>query len=289
MPQEPSQIQEVLISEIELTSLLRRGDVDQDKLAGLARSMEEVGLLSPVRLARSTGEGKKYALVDGLHRTLGGLKLGWKAIPAIVEDKPFSEGEHLHKGLVGNNQRIDNTPVETAEGIARLMEVTGWNATTVAAKLGFSDTKVSNLLKLLQLPEAIRERVHRGEIAPSTAVELGRAKDRDQQESVAAQIVAGELSTRDSVAGSIRSGRNGGVNTAAAPSRVTAKLDGARAVTVTGESIDLEAFIETLEEVLGKARRARTQGVAVGTFIKMLRDQAKAGGEWGPGGTGGVT
>ena len=62
--------------------------------------------------------------------------------------------------------------------------------------------------------------------------------------------------------------------TAPSPSRVTAKLAGGRAVTVAAESVDLDAFIETLEEVLGKARKARTQGIELGTFAKMLRDQA---------------
>jgi hypothetical protein len=58
-------------------------------------------------------------------------------------------------------------------------------------------------------------------------------------------------------------------------SRVTAKLGVNRAVTVLGESLCLESFIEILEELLGRARKVRSQGVELATFAKMLADQAK--------------
>src|SRR5438045_2657979 len=129
MPQE--QIQDVPLSEIELIPLLRR-TLDEEKLAGLVQSIREVGLLYPPRLTR---EGEKYVPADGYHRILALMKLGCKTIPAIIEEKPLSEGEKLQKGLIANTHRIENTPLEKAEAIARLMEITGWNASTVAEKL----------------------------------------------------------------------------------------------------------------------------------------------------------
>ncbi len=270
MPSE--QIQDIALSEIELVPLLRK-TIDEEKLAGLTQSIREVGLLYPPRLTR---RGEKYLPADGYHRIVALMKLGRKSIPAFVEDEPLGEGDMIRKGLIANSHRVENTPLEKAEAIARLMELTGWNASTVAEKLGFSNATVSRLLSLLDLPEPIRERVHRGDIPLSAACELARVEDGPTQAALATEVASGRL-TRDALSGSLKSLKKGATATAAAsagPSRVTAKLGSGRAVTVMGESIDLEAFIEALEEVLTKARKARTQGIEVGTFAKMLRDQA---------------
>ncbi|MBX6312464.1 MAG: ParB/RepB/Spo0J family partition protein [Isosphaeraceae bacterium] len=266
------QIQEVLIAMIVMIPLLRK-HVDEEKLAGLMQSIQQVGLLYPPRLTR---HGDKYLPADGYHRILAMMKLGHKSIPAIIEEKPLSEGEMLHKGLIANNQRVENTPVEKAEGIHRLMEVTGWNASTVAEKLGLSNATVSRLLALLQLPEEIRERVHRGEIPASTAYGLVRAKDGETQAALASQAASGQI-TRDAVAGTVRSQNGGDKNgSQGRTSRVCCKLGSGNSVTVCGASLDLEDFIAALEEVLAKARKARSQGIEVTTLAKMFRDQARA-------------
>jgi ParB family chromosome partitioning protein len=266
----PEIIQAVPLEEIELVPLLRKS-IDQESLAGIVQSLREVGLLYPPRLIR---RGDKYVPGDGYHRILAAHKLGWKTIPAIIEEKPLTEGEMIQKGFIANSHRIQNTYMEQAEGIGRLMVVTGWNATTVAAKLGLSNATVSRLLSLLELPEPIRERVHRGDISLSAACELAKVEDGEAQASLAGQVAAGKLS-RDALAGSVKSRKRAASTPATtAPSRVTAKLGGGRTVSVVGDSLDLEGFIEMLEEVLTKARKARTQGIEVGTFAKMLRDQA---------------
>ncbi len=271
----PELIQKVPIAEIELVPLNRKS-IDEEALAGLIQSFQEVGMLYPPRLTR---KGGKYIPADGFHRVLAAMKLGWEEILAIIEEKPLDEGELIQKGLIANSHRIANTPLEKGEAIKRLMDVTGWNASTVADKLGFSNATVSRLLSLLELPEPIRERVHRGEIPLSAASELARVKDGEEQAELAAKVASGRL-TRDALSGSLKSRKNGtapeapAAGVAPSPSRVTAKLAGGRAVTVAADSVDLDAFIAVLEDVLGRARKARTQGIELGTFAKMLRDQA---------------
>ncbi|WP_169974028.1 ParB/RepB/Spo0J family partition protein [Tautonia rosea] len=266
------QIAEIPLAEIELVPLLRKS-IDEERLEGLMQSIREVGLLYPPRLTR---RGEKYLPADGYHRIVALMKLGRKSIPALVEEEPLGEGEMIRKGLVANAHRVENTPLEKAEAIDRLMGLTGWNASTVAEKLGFSNATVSRLLSLLELPEPIREQVHRGDISLSAASELARVEDPGAQASLAADVASGRL-TRDALSGSLRSRRRkptpGGV-AAAGPSRITARLGGGRTVSVVGGGIDLEAFIEALEEVLAKARKARTQGIEAATFAKMLKDQA---------------
>jgi ParB-like chromosome segregation protein Spo0J len=164
-----------------------------------------------------------------------------------------------------------------ATAVYGLMQKTGWNASTVAERLGFSNAKVSRLLAVLQLPGEIRERVHKGEIPLTSAVELAKVGG-DTQAALASQVAAGAL-TRDALSGTVKSqrnGRNGNENSQGGASRVCCRLSSGGSVTVCGESLDLEEFITALEEVLAKARKARSQGIEVSTLAKMFRDQAKA-------------
>jgi ParB family transcriptional regulator, chromosome partitioning protein len=266
-------IQEVPISQIDLVAMMRRG-IDEEKLESTACSMAEVGLLQPVRLVPGK---EKFGLVDGFHRTLCRLKLGFDTVPAIIEKTPLPDAVRLQKAFISNVHHVKNTPIEMAEAIDRLMQLTGCNATTAAKKLGLSDTATSNLLKLLKLPEPIREQVHRGEISASAATRLVDVADGETQQSLAEQVAAGKL-TRDALIGKLKAARrNGEARPSSRTARMIARLDAERTVTVTGDAMDIDAFIQTLEELLAKARKARTQGVEVATFAKMLSDQAKAG------------
>jgi ParB/RepB/Spo0J family partition protein len=266
-------IQEVAFADINMIPLLR-GQIDETKLAGKIRSIEEVGLLCPPRLTR---QGDKFVPVDGYHRLLALMKLGRKSAPAIIEEKPLTEGAMLQKGLIADAHHSELTSTEKAEGIARLMQITGWNASAVAEKLGLSNATVSRLLALLQLPEPIREKVHRGEIAASAATQLVDVADGEEQQLLAEQLADGTL-TRDRLIGKLKAARkNGQAKAPRRAGRIVARLDSERTVTVVADAMDIDAFIETLEELLGKARKARTQGVEVATFAKMLSDQAKAG------------
>jgi hypothetical protein len=86
--------------------------------------------------------------------------------------------------------------------------------------------------------------------------------------------LAASGATRDQLAGAARRSRQT-AEKCEPVRRVTAKLAGNRSLTVQGVIASLDDFIAAAEEVLAKARKARTQGVEVGTFVKMLADQAK--------------
>ena len=248
-----------------------RTEFDPETLRGLAESLKEVGQLVPIRVRRADG---RYVIVDGARRLPAARIAGLTTIAVIVEGKDLCRGEVTQRQLIANCQRADLNPLETSNALHGLMEATGWNASTVAGRLGFSNATVSRLLSLGQLPETIRERVQRGEIPLSAASELARVADGETQEALATQVASGTL-TRDALTGAIRSSRNGKGSSQAGVNRVSCKLP-TGTVTVAAESLDLEAFIAALEEVLAKARKARTQGIEVGTLAKMFRDQARA-------------
>jgi ParB family transcriptional regulator, chromosome partitioning protein len=211
--------------------------------------------------------------VDGERRFRAAKLAGFTSIAAIVEGKQLCAGEILQKQLIANCQREDLSRMEEAWSIDRLMTETGWNGSAVAGRLGMSVATVSKLLKLLQLPEPIQQQVHQGQIGLTAALELLKVDNGDAQAALATEVAAGRL-TRDALAGSLKAKKNGRRKSGGSASRVTAQLGSGRAVTVIAESIDLETFIEALEEALAKARKARTSGVEISTFTRMLRDQA---------------
>jgi ParB family chromosome partitioning protein len=265
------QIQDVAISDIDLVPQLRRSPPDEEQLVGMMQSIVTGGLICPVRVIRV---GDRYLILDGFHRVLCFRKLGRKTIPAIIESRELPEGERVLKALIANTQRVENSDVEQAEGLQQVMGHTGWNASTLAEKLGFSNAKVSKLLKILTLPEAIREQVHRGEIPLSSAYELSKVDDGEAQASLASQVASGRL-TRDALAGTVRSRKSAQPASQGGVGRVCCKLPSAT-VTVSAESLDLEELTTALEEVLARARKARSQGLEVSTLAKIFRDLARA-------------
>ncbi len=245
---------------------------DTESLDGLIASLKELGQLVPLRVRFVDG---RMVIVDGERRWRAAKPAGLAQLAVIVEEKPGTEAGTLQKQLVLNCQREDFSAVEKADAIRRLMDATGWNASQVAERLGFSKAGVSRLLSLLGLPEGIRERVNAGEIPLSAASSLARVEDGGEREALAAQLASGRL-TRDGLVGALKARKASGDEPRRGASRVVCRLASATVTVSAEDSLDLEAFIATLEEILGKARRARTQGIELSTLTKMIRDQAGA-------------
>jgi hypothetical protein len=153
------------------------------------------------------------------------------------------------------------------------MKECDWNATEVAAALGFSNATVTRLLALVSLPDAIRLMVERGEVSASAAYELARVQDAKRQAELAGKVAGGQL-TRDAIGGAARARPKPPANKLTAPSRVTAKLSPGRSVTVTEANLTLEIFSEILEELLVRARQARAKGLSLDTFLKVVGDSS---------------
>jgi hypothetical protein len=130
-------------------------------------------------------------------------------------------------------------------------------------------------LALLELPAEIIKQVEAGKIPPSGAYELARVTDAKQQAVMAAQMAAGQL-TRDGAAGARKAAKRSDKPGESQPSRVTAILGESRSITVACAGLTLERFISLVEELLAKARRERSRGTELGTFISLLRDQARS-------------
>jgi ParB family chromosome partitioning protein len=248
-----------------------RDNADPSRAAGLVATLKD-GQLMPVIVWQ---DDDWFHLVDGHRRFDATVSLGFETIEARVLDKLPGEGEALQKALICNTQREALSPLALAQAIADLIEATGWTAAEAANRIGMSAPTVSRLLSLLLLPEPIKEQIRAGKLSASTAAELVKVSDPAKQAALAEKAVDGQL-TRDAASGHSKSDRS--VGTAIAdtpPARIKMPLGGGRSVTVSGAGLSLENLIACLEELLNKARKARTRAWELGTLVRALKDQAK--------------
>ncbi|MFP3881549.1 MAG: ParB/RepB/Spo0J family partition protein [Actinomycetota bacterium] len=169
-----------------------RSRFDDEALAELAASIEEVGVLQPVVLTR--GDDGALYLVAGERRWRAARRAGLTTIPAVVRG---ASGETtLIEALVENLQRQDLTPLEEAHAYRQLLEETGMNQDWVAERVGKSRPAVSNALRLLQLPGAVQRMIDAGSLSAGHARALLGLDDEKYAVYLAEKVVKDGWSVR---------------------------------------------------------------------------------------------
>ncbi|MCA9232490.1 MAG: ParB/RepB/Spo0J family partition protein [Planctomycetales bacterium] len=264
---EREQIQYVAVKELRFAPQVRER-IDEESLKGLAVSLKEVGQQQPIRVRR---DDDKPIVVDGERRVRAARMLGWEEIACIFEGRSLSEAEVTQRALIANCQRMNLSGLETARGLRQLMEATEWNASETASHVGFSNSSVSKLLTLLELPIAIQEKIAAGEIAPSTAYEIAKVRDENKQLELADAAAKGDL-TRDATTRVAREINGKPGSNAAILKRIRVPLS-TGSVTLSAESLTPDGIIAMLAEIANKARRLKARGVPDATFFRMLKAQ----------------
>jgi ParB family chromosome partitioning protein len=154
---------------------------DEDALQALAGSMTERGVLQPV-LVRPTAGGT-YELIAGERRWRAARIAGLEAIPALV--RPHADAEALELALIENMAREDLSPVEEARACAALVEELAVTREEVARRVGRSRVAVSNLIRLLDLPEEALELLQSGALSEGHGRALLLAEDHGVRRSLA--------------------------------------------------------------------------------------------------------
>ncbi len=251
-----------------------RNDSAEAALHDLAGSFGEVGQLQPIGLRRA---GDRYDLVCGARR-LGAAKLaGWTTVDATILDGELTPAEIIQRQLIENAQRENLTPMEIAAALKNLKDLTGWSVAQIARKVGFSSASVSKFLTLVELPHAIQDKIKSGDINASAGYGLSQVSDVAEQAALANQLADGTL-TRDGLTGIVRrkSSTRRTQTGSDALARIKAELSDGRSITVAGAGLtSLDTLIAWLEELLGKARKSRPKGLELGTFLRILKDEAK--------------
>ncbi|MDX8388221.1 MAG: ParB/RepB/Spo0J family partition protein [Ghiorsea sp.] len=139
------------IAKIKPNQFQPRTHFDQNELSTLTESIRRDGVLMPI-LIRPQGDG--FELIAGERRWRASQLAKLKDIPAVVRD--VDDLQALELAIVENEQRDDLTAVESARAYRRLMDEFNYTQQQVAESIGVSRVQVSNLIRLLQLPESIQ-------------------------------------------------------------------------------------------------------------------------------------
>lgn len=191
-PQDESGAMRLRVSEIEPNEEQPRKHFDETALTDLAESIKLYGVLTPL-LVRRTRSGS-YQILAGERRWRAARMAGLTTVPAIIHDADDRLATEI--ALIENLQREDLNPVEIAEGYKSLMEEYGLTQDEVASRVGKSRPAVANTLRLLNLSAGVLVLVVAGKISEGHARALIPLQSKKKQELVAAKIINGGLSVR---------------------------------------------------------------------------------------------
>ena len=183
----------VKITQIEPNREQPRKNFDQESMEELADSMKEYGVIQPL-LVKKTGEDR-YQIIAGERRWRAAKIAGLKEVPVIVRE--YDRQQSIEIALIENVQRADLNPIEEAMAYAQLMEEFGMKQEEIASRVSKNRTTIANSLRLLKLPETVRNYLITGELSSGHARAILGLPEPEQQEELAKRVVEKGLSVRE--------------------------------------------------------------------------------------------
>ena len=165
---------------------------DTDDLNDLAASIREKGVVQPILVRPVAGTDDSYEIIAGERRWRAAQKAGLHEVPVVVHD--VSDKEALELAIIENVQRADLNPLEEAVGYQQLIEEHSYSQAQLAEVIGKSRPHIANTLRLLKLPDSVREYLKTGQLSAGHARALVTLAD---PEAAARRIVEAGLSVRD--------------------------------------------------------------------------------------------
>ena len=239
------ELRELPVSLIKPNPSQPRTSFDEEALAGLAASIEASGIVQPL-LVRPLPDGS-YELVAGERRWRAAQQAGLDKVPAVVRDQ--AEAERLQAALIENMVREDLNPVEEAKACAALVEELGLTKEELARRVGRSRPAVSNLIRLLELPDEALELLEEGELSEGHGKALLGANGHDVRRRLARDAARGGWSVRETEERVRLAGQP-----KARPRRAAADPDAVAA---------LRDVADALEEALGHEVSTRAKGEGI--------------------------
>ena len=172
-----------------------RGRFAPEELQALAQSVKENGILQPILVRPHDRLSGHFEIVAGERRWRAAQLAQLHEVPIIL--RSLDDRSTLEIALIENVQREDLTPLEEAEGYARLMSEFDYTQETLAERIGKSRSAIANLLRLRALPEAVRNLISEGKLSVGHARALIGAGDPI---ALAQEIVAKDLNVRQAEA-----------------------------------------------------------------------------------------
>jgi ParB family transcriptional regulator, chromosome partitioning protein len=259
------ELRELDVSKIEPNPDQPRAKFDAAALDALAGSIGSVGMLQPL-IVRPLNDGR-YELVAGERRWRAAQKAGIERVPAVIRTSP--EDERLQSALIENMVREDLNPVEEARACAALVDDLGISKEELARRVGRSRAAISNLIRLLDLPDSVLALLERGELTEGHGRAILQIPDRDRRTKIAKQAAADGWSVRDTErrasAGSRRQKVSAGGRISAEERAAMAEVEDLLGSVIgadvrvrrAGNGVKAELLFDDLGELESLARRLR--------------------------------
>jgi len=185
-------LKEIRVADIKPNPKQPRLRIDQEKLTELVDSIREYGVVQPVVVRAQPGG--VYELIAGERRWRACQQLGLEYIPAVVRE--YGELQSAAIALIENLQRENLNPLEEATAYRRLMDEFQLTQEEVSQRVGKSRPQVTNMLRLLSLPNEVKVFLSSGELSVGHARALMALNSRQEQIEVANMILKKHLSVR---------------------------------------------------------------------------------------------
>jgi ParB family chromosome partitioning protein len=182
---------EVAVATIDPNPWQPRSVLGDAELAELAESLREHGLVQPI-VVRARGD--RYQLIAGQRRLAAAGRLGWERVPVRVLD--VDDRQMAEIAIVENLQRRDLDALEKAASFKQYLATWGCTQEELAKRLSIDRSHVANLIRLLELPEAVQKQLRSGTLSMGHARALLPLGDEDEQVRLASRVAAEGLSVR---------------------------------------------------------------------------------------------
>ena len=189
-PSSNSGVVKISLGKIQANPYQPRQFFDDEQLQSLAASIKRKGVFQPI-LVQKLSDGT-YQLVAGERRMRASQIAGLDEIPAIITD--FSKEEQLEIAILENVQRENLNPIEEAEGYKRLLDEFDHTQEQLSEIIGKSRSHISNVMRLLNLPDDVKQMIKEGKLSFGHARALVTSDDAS---AVAKKVLDGSLNVRD--------------------------------------------------------------------------------------------
>lgn len=184
-------VQKIPLQKLVMNPFQPRKVFDDEAIQELAQSIREHGIIQPIVVRK---KGSKFELVVGERRFRAAKLAGLGEIPAIV--KEMSEEQMMEVAILENLQREDLTPIEEAEAYHSLIEKLNFTQEDLAKRLGKSRPHIANHIRLLQLPDEVRDLVNQGALSMGHGRTLLGLKNKRRIPEVANKVINNSLNVR---------------------------------------------------------------------------------------------
>lgn len=164
-----------------------------DSLTELSKSIQEKGVIQPL-IVRPKSSGL-YEIVAGERRWRAAQMAGYSMIPCLI--KEIDDAESLELALIENIQREDLNALDTAEAYEKLIDYFSYTQETLSQKIGKDRSSITNYLRLLRLPEPIKQLLREDKISMGHAKALLSLDDMQAQLAASQKVVTKKISVRD--------------------------------------------------------------------------------------------